>query len=152
MRSVRRLPPLLRALWLLDMLAILASLGVNTWAYLLGRENGEPRQQLYLAAWALLEFGLACGWTVTTYNARLAPVRRPRRAMPWLDAWRGQLMSAFVLSVLPIATMVAALLVSTTSPLFVLAYAGSALSVVVLFAAYALVLMPGSRRGEEPGA
>jgi hypothetical protein len=68
-----------------------------------------------------------------------------------LDTWRGQLMSALALSALPMASVVAALLIPTGSPLFTLTYAFGALSGLVLLAAYVWGLILHSRLEEEPG-
>lgn len=136
MRSARHLPPLLRVLGVLGMLAPLASCGLSTWAFLLTWKGGEPPESLRLIPTALIALGLACIWPGVVYNARRdpAPFRRPRRAMPWLETWRGQLASALVLSVVPVAAVVVALLVSPATPLFWVAYASVLLSLLVFIA------------------
>lgn len=140
MMALRRLPPLLRVLWVVWLLAFLASLGVTTWAFLLGREGAKSSSQLYVVAWALLELGLACNWPIGAYNnTRATPFRRPRRSASWLDSrldsWRGQLAAAFVLAVLPIACIAVALSASPGSPLFTVALALMVLGMCVWLAA-----------------
>lgn len=111
MRANRRLPPLLLAVWLLAMLAILASLGVTTWAWLLGQQRGGPPERIYFVSFALLELGLVYNWMVVAYQVRhpahVDPVRRPTHSAPWLDAPRGQLIFACIGSAFPLVTVVA---------------------------------------------
>jgi hypothetical protein len=138
MRSVRQLPPLLRVLGMLGVLAPVASCGVNTWAFVLGWNSGEPPQPL---TWALIDLGFACIWPVVVYNARLAPFRRLRHTMPWLDTWRGQLASALVLSALPMAAVIVALLVAPSTPLFWLTYMFDILFLLVFIATLAWAIV-----------
>lgn len=136
MRSLRRLPPVLRVLAVMSPLAFLASLAVATWAWRLGQEGGKLSEQLNLVMLSLLGLGMACNWPVTIYNVRSTPFRRARRWTAWLDAWQGQLLSALGLGALPIATIVAALVISPTSPLFSIAFVFTLLSLLVCGAAY----------------
>lgn len=137
MRSFRRLPPLLRVVSLLGVLAILVSLGISTWVWQLDQKNGKAPEHLQLVGWVILELGLVYSWMVTAYNvrhpARFAPTRRPARAAPWLDTWRGQLMSALVASAVPMATIIAALVVSSNTPLVSLAYPVNMVFLVICF-------------------
>jgi hypothetical protein len=80
MRSVRRLPPLLRALWVLGLLTSLAALGVLTWTNLAARgadQSGASRgwnrgMALFMA---LLLLSMAGSVTLAAYNRRF---ERPR--------------------------------------------------------------------------
>ncbi len=64
MRSVRRLPPVLRAVWALGLLTSLAALGVLTWTHLATRgadQSAASRgwNQGTAIGWSLLVLGLA---------------------------------------------------------------------------------------------
>ncbi len=126
MRSFRRLPPILRVVSLLGLLAILASFGVKTWAWWLGQESGQWSQHLDLVGFGLLQLGLTYFLMGIAYNprhpARFAPVPRPARVARWLDTWRGQLISALVASTVPMATVIVTLAVSPDTPPVLLAY------------------------------
>jgi hypothetical protein len=141
MGSFRRLPPLLRALLPVWLLAFLASLGVNTWAWWLGQASGKSSPQLFIVSMALLELSFACTWPVAAYNAHMAPFRRTRRPAPWLESWRGQLMSVLGLSALPVLAAVVALVVSPDTPAFGLAFAFGLLFLLVFIAATVWALL-----------
>lgn len=137
MMAIRRLPPLLSALWLLALLATLASLAVNTWAWILGQQSGGPPERKYLVGFALLELSLVYNWMVVAYNVRhptrVGPVRRPAHSAPWLDAPRGQLITACIGSALPLATIVSALAFPNI-PLVFWAFPANMLFLIVWYA------------------
>jgi hypothetical protein len=141
MRSFRRLPPLLRALLPVWLLATLASLGVFLWSWWLWYESGKSSPQLEVVGLALVELALACTWPVAAYNARSTPFRGPRRPAPWLESWRGQLMSVLALSALPVLAVVVALVVSPDTPVFGLAFACGLLFLLVFIAATVWALL-----------
>jgi hypothetical protein len=149
MTSLHRMPPVLRGVWALGMLTILASLGVNTWAWLVGRESGGPREHIYFIGWALLELGLVYNWMVVAYNvrhpARLGPGRHAARAAPWLDAGRGQLLTACIGGALPVATIVA-LVVAPVSPLIFLAFPVNVVFLVGWYGVLGWAMWPAERR------
>jgi hypothetical protein len=129
MRDFRRLPPLLRALWLLGLLFLLAGVGTWVWGVLWDHQDLFARQGRDLA-WAFLLLALACNWPGVAYNARFL---RSGRALPWLDTWRGQLAAAVGVAVLPLGFVAVALLIPPNSPLSVLTFL---LTVLVLVVAY----------------
>ena len=113
MRFSRRLPPVLRALWVLWRLALLASLGVWVWgsqaprgADQFGASQGWDRASAI--SWSLLLLGMAC-------NVMLIPYRRlferPRRAEPRPTTWQAQLTTVLALAALSLWSLVFALLV-----------------------------------------
>lgn len=116
MRTVRHLPWLFQVVWLLGLLAVLASLGINTWAFLLGHNSGEDPTQLHLVGWATLELGLVFSWMVTAYLVRFAPAHHQAHSAPWLDTARGQFISALVGFAVAVATVLVVLMSPPTSP------------------------------------
>lgn len=142
MQHARRLPPLLRALFLLGLLFALASLGVETWAFGVLRDHWEPsaaRGQALAGAFLLL--ALACNWPVAAYNARFL------LAQPWLSTWRGQLAAALGLAALPMGVVAVVLLLPVTRPLNSLQFLLDTLAGLVLGAASVWALALSSSRG-----
>jgi cytochrome bd-type quinol oxidase subunit 2 len=134
MRSVRRLPPVLRALWVLGLLTSLAALGVLTWTTLAARgadQSGASRgwnrgMALFMALFLL---SMACSTTLAAYNRRFE--HPPRRAL-WPDEWQTQLKVVLALAALPLGMLVFALLIPSRSSLFQVVYALGVLSPLVL--------------------
>ena len=83
MQHARRLPPLLRALWLLGLALLVVQGGVIAWAWTVLQDHEElvARRGQALAPTVFL-LVLACNWPVAAYNTRF---QRPGRALPWLD-------------------------------------------------------------------
>ncbi len=149
MQRFRRLPPLLRALWLLALLFLLAQCGVATWAWRVLQDHQElvaRRAQDLAPAFLLLAW--ACIFPGAAYNARF---QRPGRALPWLDTWRGQLAAALGLAALPLGSLAVGLFIPPTSPLYSLEYLLGMLAVLVVLAAFAWALLPLSPRRYEHG-
>jgi hypothetical protein len=141
MWTIRHLPWLFQGLWLLGVLAVLASLGINTWAFLLGHDSGEVPTQLHLVGWAILELGLLYNWMVIAYNVRFAPDHHRAHSAPWLDSVRGQRISAVVGGVVALTTVAAALMSPPPSPLMSLAVPFSILFLVVWYAVFAWAML-----------
>ena len=137
MQHFRRLPPLLRALWLLGLLFLLVSLGVEAWVVFREQGLSTARGQDLFLTFVLLSF--ACNWPVAVYNARFI---RPGRALPWLDAWWGQLAAAVGFAVLPLGFVAAVLLIPPRSPLVVLQGLLFVLAALVWLATYAWATSP----------
>jgi hypothetical protein len=116
MRTIRHLPWLFQVVWLLGVLAILASLGINTWAFLLRHNSEEAPTQLQLVSLATLELGLVFSCMVTAYKVRFAPDHQRAHSAPWLDTVRGQRISAFVGCAVAVATVIVVLVSPPTSP------------------------------------
>lgn len=140
MRTVRRLPPVLRRVRLVGALAILAALGIYIWPVLVVREQRlQLPLQLTLLSVALTQLGLNSMLVIQAYKDHTAPIPRPRRAIPWLDTWRGQLIAALVLGALPSAAIVVALVSFADSPLLVWGFCFVILSGFLWLAASAWV-------------
>lgn len=113
MRYFRRLPPVLLVLQCLALLAILIALGGSGWVMVMEHRGAEVAPNVSPMAMVILEVGLIYNWLVITYNLRHpvvtpgAPTRRLAHPLPWLDSWRGQLISALVGMTIPLATLVA---------------------------------------------
>jgi hypothetical protein len=82
MRAIRRLPPFLRALSLLQLLTLLAGTGVLAW-WFPNLHGDDPSLGSHVAAifLALLLLVLACTLMITAYNMRFERrgARRPGR-------------------------------------------------------------------------
>ena len=139
MQQFRRLSPLLRALGLLGLVLLVASLGVSTWMLVLFREHqGLSATPWQIVGPAFLALALACNWPGVAYGFRF---RLPARALPWLDTWRGQLAATVGLAVLPLGSVAAALLIPPDSLFFALAFLLDMLALLVLLAAYVWALV-----------
>ena len=144
MQHARRLPPLLRALWLLGLALLVVQGGVIAWAWTVLQDHEElvARRAQALAP-AVFLVVLACNWPVAAYNARF---QRPGRALPWLDTWRGQLAAASGLAALPLGSVAAVLFIPPRSPLVVLQGLLYVLAALVLVAAYWTLVLSSPRR------
>jgi hypothetical protein len=112
MQHFRRLPPLLRALWLLGLLFLLASLGTAAWTWAMFREHqGLSATPWQIVGPAFLVLALACNWPSAAYGLRF---RHAARALPWLDTWRGQLAATLGLAALPLVSVAVALVIPPT--------------------------------------
>ena len=139
MTPFRRLPPFLRAVWVLALLSLLAALGVMTWTYLAtrGEDQSAARRewnQGTAIGWSLLVLGLACLPLLLAYNARFA--RRPTRRALWPGAWQTQLKVVLALAALPLSSLVFALLVPPSSSLFPQVFQLQILSLLLLAVAW----------------
>ena len=138
MRYFRRLPPLLRALWLLRLLFPLASLGLLAWTLVVFREQEISTARAEAVGLALVMLAVACNWPVTVYSVRF---ERPARALPWLSTWRGQLAAALGLAALPLGVVAVVLFIPTNSPLYSVEYLLTMLALLVFLAAYVRALV-----------
>ena len=127
MRYFRRLPPLLRALWLLRLLFPLASLGLLAWTLVVFREQEISTARAEAVGLALVMLAVACNWLVATYDSR-----------PWLSTWRGQLAAALGFTALPLGSVAVALLIPPNSPFFGLTFL---LGLLAVLAAYVWVIV-----------
>ena len=144
MQHARRLPPLLRALWLLGLALLVVQGGVIAWAWTVLQDHEElvaRRAQALAPAFLLLAW--ACILPGAVYNARF---QRPGRALPWLDTWRGQLAAALGLAVLALGGVAVVLFIPPRSPLSVLQVLLYVLAGLVWLAASAWALSPPSPR------
>jgi len=134
MTSFHRLPPFLRAVWVLGLLSLLAAAGVMVWTTLAtrgadqaGASRGWNRGMALFMALFLLS--MAGSVTLAAYNRRFE--RPPRRAL-WPDAWQTQLKVVLTLAALPLGMLVCALLIPSHSSLFQVVYTLGVLSLLVL--------------------
>src|SRR5258708_21761517 len=99
MHRFRRLPPLLRALWLLALLFLLAQCGVATWAWRVLQDHQElvARRAQDLAP-AFLLLALARIFPGAAYHARFQPAGR---ALPRLGTRPRALAPALALAPAP---------------------------------------------------
>ena len=163
MRYFRRLPPLLRVLLLVGLLAALVGLGMIISGLLLSLPNVISDAQVLFGAapypspaeqqatqplgpatflmWSVavgINLSLlsgACNWPVQTYAIRF---RRSWYVTPWLvaqlEVWQAQLLAMLALGALPLASITTLLLAPSNLILLVVVMA------VTIFAACALVV------------
>ncbi len=161
MRYFRRLPPLLRVLTLVGLVAALAAMAMCISALLLGFPivvssaqapfDGAPlpsptAQQMAQVSTSLLwrvaiganllPLSGACSWPVQVYVIRF---RRPAYALPWLvsqlEMWPAQLLAVLALGALPLTALVIALLTPPNVVVVLLAMAASVIASCVLLGA-----------------
>ncbi len=125
MRAIRRLPPFLRALSLLQLLTLLAEIGVLAW-WFRNLHGDDPSLGLMIAA----------------YNMRF---ERPGRSAPWPDSWQVQLTVVLALATLPLCSLVFALLAPTSPSMYDMLFALQILSILVLVTAWIWVFVRSYR-------
>ena len=143
MRAIRRLPPLLRALWVLQLLTLLAGTGVLAW-WFPNLHGDDPSLGSHVAAFflALLLLVLACTLMIAAYNMRF---ERPGRSAPWPDSWQVQLTVVLALATLPLCSLVFALLAPTSPSMYDMLFALQILSILVLVTAWIWVFVRSYR-------
>lgn len=130
MRAIRRLPPFLRALWVLGHLALLTDTGVLAWWFPnLHEDDLSLGSHVAAILLALLLLVLACTLMIAAYNLRF---ERPGRSAPWPDSWRVQLTVVLALAALPLCSLVFALVVPPSPSMFDILFALQILSILVL--------------------
>lgn len=129
------LPPLLRALTCLALLAALASLGVATWTFLPLHTHQEALANRGLGlAPAFGGLALACMWPVTVYTQRFR--YPPREGGPAPISTRMLSILTLVLVAPPFAALVCATLVSPSASWFGVVFFFEMFSGYLLLAVY----------------